>query len=247
MIMYLYMLEKLKILIINGCINYYNIKPSKQEPRKNKMSSQYQLELRQQISSGAARMMANLHSAYFATLRADQMRQFMNRRTYVELYGWMIPRGGLIRLIRRLAGNSGNVLFPAAGLGFLPYLLTTFINSDGHAFPASRVIATDITPPPNPFLPIQQEDGLDTAMESHDNDTMVISWAPYASPLAFRMVQAFKGHTIIVIGESEGGCTANDAFFEELETNWTPVPLASQTLIYSWPCVHDEVTAYTRR
>jgi hypothetical protein len=191
--------------------------------------------------------MTNLHSGYNNAVNGNWMAQYVTRQTFVELYGWCIPRGGLIRLIRRFAGDSGNVLFPIAGLGFIPFLLTSFVSRNGTYFPESRVIATDIEPPSDAYCTVRREDGVVTAENSTSLDTMVISWAPYGSPLGVEMVRAFHGHTIIVIGESEGGCTANDDFFDELLSNWTMVPLDSQTLIYTWPTIHDEVTVYIRR
>lgn len=199
------------------------------------------------ICSLAHQLMTNLHSGYNNALDGNLERQYYSRRTFVELYGWSIPRGGLIRLIRRFAGDTGNVIIPIAGLGFIPFLLTSFVSRNGTYFPKSRVIATDIEPPSDSYCNVQQEDGVVTAGNSTSNDTMVISWAPYASPLGVQMVRAFNGHTIIVIGEDRGGCTADDDFFDELETNWTPVQLNSDTLIYTWPTIHDDVTVYTRQ
>jgi len=204
-------------------------------------------ETQARICSIAHRLMTNLHSGYNSAVHGGWERQYTLRQTYVELYGWSIPRGGLIRLIRHRAGDSGNVIIPIAGLGLVPFLLTSFVSRDGTYFPASRVIATDIEPHRDAYCTVRQEDGVVTAGNSTSLDTMVISWAPYASSLGVQMVRAFQGHTIIVIGEDRDGCTADDDFFDELETNWTSVPLASQTLIYSWPSIHDEVTVYTRR
>jgi hypothetical protein len=199
------------------------------------------------MCSIAHRLMTNLHLGHNNAVHGGWERQYTLRQTYVELYGWSIPRGGLIRLIRRRAGNVGNVIIPIAGLGFVPFLLTSFVSRDGTYFPASRVIATDIEPHRDAYCTIRQEDGVVTAGNSTSLDTMVISWAPYASPLGVQMVRAFNGHTIIVIGEGRDGCTANNDFFDELATNWTQVQLNSDTLIYTWPTIHDEVTVYTRR
>ncbi len=53
-------------------------------------------------------------------------------------------------------------------------------------------------------------------------DFVLLSWPNYDSPFGLNVATAMKkGQTLVYQGEMQGGCTANDDFFEEIERNWT--------------------------
>jgi len=70
----------------------------------------------------------------------------------------------------------------------------------------------------NNFLPIvKQEDAVRFVKQAEDADMFVLSW-PYMDPLAHMIWNAMKpGQYLLYIGESYGGCTADDGFFNAVE------------------------------
>ena len=59
-----------------------------------------------------------------------------------------------------------------------------------------------------------------------ESDVLVMSWMPYDQPLAYKVMQAWgKSKPIVFIGEGQGGCTADDAFFNGFrEEDYLDIP-----------------------
>lgn len=93
------------------------------------------------------------------------------------------------------------------------------------------VIATDKSLPiDNKYFPlrteafteIRQMDAIDAIREyGKDIDVLIMSWPPYGDDIASRCVEELHdvnpNAEILYIGESFGGCTANDDFFDKVE------------------------------
>jgi hypothetical protein len=56
-------------------------------------------------------------------------------------------------------------------------------------------------------------------------------------------LRLYTGDKLIYIGEGSGGCTADDAFFDELDKNWKE---ADWYYLPSWDGIHDELHFYKR-
>lgn len=70
------------------------------------------------------------------------------------------------------------------------------------------------------FTEVEEIDALEAIDKYGDEyDTVLISWPPYLKPLAYDVLTKCleKGLKLIYIGEDEGGCTADDAFFRLVE------------------------------
>lgn len=73
---------------------------------------------------------------------------------------------------------------------------------------------------------------------------LMLCWPPYDDPMAATALARYRGDRVIYVGESGGGCTADDAFHEALAEHW------HQTTYYEipqWPGLHDAVHVYERR
>ena len=80
-------------------------------------------------------------------------------------------------------------------------------------------------------------------LESNFPDVVILSWPDYDTSFASDILSLLqKGQTLIYIGEGEGGCTGDDAFFELLnkktELNET-VTHSLQKESLCWNGVHD--------
>lgn len=102
-----------------------------------------------------------------------------------------------------------------------------------------------------PYTKIEQIDGL-SAIEKFDADVLIMSWPPFDDPIAANALEKFidknPNGEIIYIGESEGGCTADNRFFEliyeheltenHLNINYEPTPFAF---------LHDNIYSFSKK
>jgi len=59
-----------------------------------------------------------------------------------------------------------------------------------------------------------------TTLEEFDCDVVIMAWPCYDTPFAFEVAKRLtKGQTLVYLGESKGGCTGNDDFFEYVESD----------------------------
>ena len=67
---------------------------------------------------------------------------------------------------------------------------------------------------------IEKLDALDAIDKYHDEvKGVIMSWPPYGDPIATKILERCTEYKlqILYIGEYEGGCTADDEFFESLD------------------------------
>lgn len=73
---------------------------------------------------------------------------------------------------------------------------------------------------------------------------LLLIWPCYATSFAFDSLKSFQGEYFIYIGESHGGCTGDDDFFELLEAEWELVRTHD---IPVWYAIHDSLYVYQRK
>lgn len=86
--------------------------------------------------------------------------------------------------------------------------------------------------------------GDHNAVRDHDSDVLFMSWPSYDEPWAYEALRAYRGDMVIYAGEGDGGCTADDAFHDLLESDWTWLSTSSKHM--TWWGIHDTLTAYVR-
>mgnify|MGYP001603500572 FL=1 len=123
------------------------------------------------------------------------------------------------------------------------------------------ILAYDINPPdqiPNGYFmhhdkakpktlvktwyPVQQGDTL--ALTEYPDRTLFLCWPPYGGSLADECLQAYHGNRFVFIGEGDGGCTGDDAFFERLDKEWEDVAVHD---IVQWSCINDCIVVCERK
>lgn len=89
-----------------------------------------------------------------------------------------------------------------------------------------------------------------TAARQYPDHTLLICWPNYRCQWATNVLKAYQGRYVVYVGEGYGGCTANDAFYEELngkfETSgeWEEI---EEIAIPQWSGIHDDVRVYRRQ
>ena len=76
----------------------------------------------------------------------------------------------------------------------------------------------------------------------HSKRTLMLCWPPM-SPMAEVSLLNYGGTCLVFVGEGDGGCCANDKFFEMLEDGWKEV---DHIKIPQWPYINDAVRVYRR-
>lgn len=160
------------------------------------------------------------------------------RKHLVCLFAWAIPDQRALELI----AEHSPILEVGGGSGYWAFLLRD-IGAD--------VITTDKHPPDDgtntyghkfSFVDVRQATP-DIAGE-YPERALMLCWPPYSETVAYEALRAYEGDTLIYIGESRGGCTACDRFFDLLANEWK---IESSHSIPQWDGLHDWLTVNRRK
>ena len=164
----------------------------------------------------------------------------MSRHSLTGLYSWAIPSPGDIAWIIGRAGGGG-IVEPGAGGGYWAWQLTQA---------GADVIAYEPTDPAdNKFVtgdgwhPVLRDDHGVTAR--HPDRSLLLCWPSYGEPWAAWSLAAYKGNQLFYVGESNGGCCADDDFFSLLNAEWEEVAECPAHVSYSG--IHCFLTEYRRK
>jgi hypothetical protein len=78
----------------------------------------------------------------------------------------------------------------------------------------------------------------------HPDRTLFLCWPPYGRPVAsvaLRRYLGAGGRTVAYVGEHEGGCCADEAFFPLLEQSFK---CEAELAIPQWPGMHDYLSVW---
>lgn len=95
----------------------------------------------------------------------------------------------------------------------------------GHGLNAKLLKYAGITVYP---IDKKQYDGVEQmdyreAIKKYKTDILLLVWPSYNSNVAYNSVKLFNGCYVIYVGEPEGYATANDKFFELLDTEYKEI------------------------
>jgi hypothetical protein len=96
------------------------------------------------------------------------------------------------------------------------------------------------------YFDVQEMDAL--SVEKYEEDVIIMIWPCYETDFAFEVARRLKsGQILIYQGESQGGCTANDKFFEFVEKHLEILDDTVQLnlLSYSESWLYDRWTVFT--
>lgn len=176
----------------------------------------------------------NIRTKYFTA------HYYEARRDLVRKYAWAIPNQSIIESIVKFAGDS-TIVEVGAGSGYWARLISDFGGNidcfDNHDLGFGFH---------NEYYPVSNEDH--TVISSHKvdekNKVLLLIWPPYATNMAEDCVRnaLSSGYDkVIYIGESYGGCTANDGFFDLI---YETADLIDELLITTYEGIYDRVYFY---
>lgn len=152
---------------------------------------------------------------------------FGKRRELVEEYSWAVPNKEVLDYI----SNFDVVVEVGAGNGYWGHLIKecgTFTN------------AVDIDPPDDTYMAVTERNASTLNLSE---STVLMVWPPTSNAMASRVAQTEPNH-ILYVGESRGGCTATDAFFDILDEQYGRVKTID---IPSYEGIHDNFHHYIRK
>ena len=177
--------------------------------------------------------------------KMDLIESLLNqapRHELVQKYSWAIPNKKALQVIKKVSPKG--LIEIGAGKGYWANLLMQL---------GVDVFAYDVDPTEsNPYLTMDTPafttilKGDSSVAKEFPERSLFLCWPSYNEPWAF---EALKNHydaggsTLIYIGESNGGCCADEAFFEFA---WTNYKCASCIQIPTWFGIHDKLYVFTR-
>ncbi len=159
---------------------------------------------------------------------------FSSRLDMVRKYAWAIPDEGAIEVIKKY----GPIVEMGAGTGYWANVLSQA---------GVDIIAYDSKPFKNGWCKgkwFKVKWGRSTKLALHSDRALFLCWPPYSTKMAINAIKNYLGDTLIYVGESTGGCTADDSFFSEINKNWVRV---ERYEIPQWPGLHDYLNVYKRK
>lgn len=139
----------------------------------------------------------------------DGISDFHLREQHVRQYGFISVSPELANALKSYC--CGSIVEVMAGTGHLSAALraagVALRSTDDFSWHNARNWAT--------YTEVEK---LDAVQAASNVDTVIMVW-PYMDSTAYRVAQAMKsGAALLYCGESEGGCTANEEFFELMLT-----------------------------
>jgi hypothetical protein len=86
--------------------------------------------------------------------------------------------------------------------------------------------------------------GDEKEIKNYPDHTLFLCWIEYCGEYGLNCLKRYKGKYFIHIGEGEGGCTANDEFFEYLRKYFKQI---KSPYIPRWYGIYDYLEIYKRR
>lgn len=151
----------------------------------------------------------------------------------VQEYAWAIPNLKALKAIKKYSP----IIELGAGSGYWAYELNK-IKTQIKAFDNFSWKEEFI----KSWYPVKK--GTPSIIQKYPNRTLLLIWPPQKDNFAINCLKYYKGNTLIYVGEDHGGCTANDAFFENLNTNWELKKIIN---IPQWLWIKDYLFIYKRK
>lgn len=154
---------------------------------------------------------------------------FGKRKDLVEKYSWAVPSEEAVLYL----SEFGDIVEVGAGSGYW----ANCVNEEG-----GNVMPYDINPPDDTWTEVQQADVFDMGEAAFEHPVLLV-WPELDEGVATEVAERGPPH-ILYVGESRGGCTAEDEFFDELDQRYG---LIAKLDIPSYAGIRDSLFHYVRK
>lgn len=156
-------------------------------------------------------------------------------------YSWSIITPGDIAWMTGIL-NGRSVVEIGAGSGYWAWQLEQ-AGVDVAAYDPHPISADNEYCKHGPYTAVLPG-GPEAVLAQHPDRALLMVWPPYGGAHAEEALRLYCGDLLIYAGEGPWGCTANDAFYELLEAEWTEVSVSPWHV--TWYGIHCSLTAYQR-
>ena len=177
----------------------------------------------------------------------DYVAEHARREAFRRTYAYAVPSQEAIQRI--IAFADGPIVEIGAGRGLWAHLIQL---AGGEVRPTDMAVEGRNMLRDNHYAHLREGEAwthierMDavTAAANAPEPTLMTVWPAYEDEWAYRALLAFRGARVVYVGEGYGGCTADDAFHNELGSIWE---LADEVSIPQWDCLHDSLFLYSRK
>lgn len=164
---------------------------------------------------------------------------FRKREEFRIGVSWHIPTDELVNAIK----ECSPMVSVASGFAYTESLAI----KEG-----ADIIATDICPNKDNqwcrdgifHIQVEEISAVD-AVKKYSGRNVFMAWPPYDKSMAFDVASEMDQERILIyVGESQGGCTGNDDFFQYLETHFEELDISVD--IPRWGGIYDDVHIYKK-
>ena len=142
-----------------------------------------------------------------------------------ELVQGMLPYGPFVEVGAGTGALANRLADAGADIVATDDMSDEYNFKHGHHFPVASSSAT-------------------VTVRAHPDRTVIMSWPSYGSPWASHTLRAMApGQRLIHIGESRGGCTADDDFFDALDKDFEEIKLLPHKRFWG---LHDYCTLHRK-
>ena len=161
------------------------------------------------------------------------------RREATRRYAWAIPCAQAIAVIAR----RSPLIEIGAGTGYWARLIAE-AGADILAFDANDPGPANHWHPDEIPTYFRVLAGGPEKIREHPGRTLFLCWPPYREPMALDCLAAYQGRELLFVGESDGGCTACERFWESLMEQFEHTELVE---IPQYPGINDYLSVWTRK
>jgi len=164
------------------------------------------------------------------------------RRELASAFSWAIPTEQALAVLAKHAP----LVECGAGMGYWAALLRAR---------GVDALAYDLVPPGGgrrnayhrrrrrPWISVGRAPAA-AAARRHGDRALLLCWPPYDDDAgSYAALRAYRGETVIHIGEHDDGATGSVRFHRELRLNWTPI---EEVDLPHWPALRDRLRVYRR-
>ncbi len=156
--------------------------------------------------------------------KVNRYQAFRVRDALVRRFCWPVITERALGTIKR----HGPIVDVGCGTGYIDALLqmrgADVVAYDVNPIETGKNVQAGYSAPGKSWTAVRQ--GGETSAGAHPDRALMLSWPPMGEPMGYNALKAYRGNTLIYIGDAEGGLTADTKFFGELGRNWRLVETA---------------------
>ena len=177
------------------------------------------------------------------------LRDFHARERFCRNYTWAIPSQKAIQSIVKFSAGE-EIIEIGAGKGYWAKLINSF-GGKIQCYDLLETFELYFDSPTSPKDLSKTFEGFQTFYpvtfcltrneiysRITDPKILMFCWPECSDPWAYEYLKEFAPQKLIFIGEWEGGCCAEDQFFDFLTSHYKEV---ERIEIPRWSCIHDAV------